>query len=249
VITKKKSPKPAKSASGNPKVLFLDLEVSTWKGECYGKSFEPKTVKITKHQHVYCFSYRINNGPVKVVALPDFPLYTKDPTNDYFLVKRLCELISECDLLVCHNIAFDLKMTRQRAILHKLTPFRPIRTFCTLAWARKNLNLPSNTLKDVADFFNVPAKKSLPKGITDGVDAGDPKAWRVYKDYNRGDTVTCSALFPIMQQWDARAVTIKPSVLCQNPLCGSDDVQWRGVHSNRREYTCKVCHRWGNIKF
>lgn len=233
----------------SPRILICDSEVSPEFNATYGKNYEASVLHTETYQYMFCFSYQWLGGATRVVSLTDFPLYKKDPFNDLEVIKAYYAITEEANLIVCHNVNFDVNFFRQRAIFHGLKPSKPVKTFCTLKWSRRNLKLNSNSLKNVADYFGVKAKMETSKGLWQGIHyTRSEKAWREIKLYCKIDTIVCSQIYKIMSAWDSKPSPIYIRELCKN--CGSDDVQYRGwskAKKPKRHFVCKKCFRWGLV--
>ena len=217
----------------------------------YGKFHEASILEVVRAPYIFCFSYAdIETKRPKVVALPDFPLYKKEPYNDREVVKKLYEVISSADRIVAHNIAFDMRIAQARFIFHKLKPVKPPKTICTLKMARKVGLFPANTLKEVALFLGVKHKMETSKHIWQDIHFNkDPKAWRQMKRYNRIDTEVGIQIYKILRGWTGKAITKNVDAICKE--CGSNNVWFHGSTFTRipgRRFQCMVCYTWSHIK-
>lgn len=228
---------------------FLDTECSPEFNATYGKHHEASVLHTERYQYLFCYALRINDGKTKVVALPDFKLYKREKFNDRELCKQLLKDLSGLDLIVCHNARFDMGMATERFIYHKLKPMKPIKTFCTLNWARNHLKLNNNSLKSIALFFGITEKMETSKGLWQRIHyLHDAKAWKEMKLYNKIDTIVCSEIFKRIIAWDTKAPTLfYERGVCKNPSCGSSDISWKGWTGKKHTYVCKTCGKWGKI--
>ena len=229
---------------------FLDVEVSPMQSMTYGPFHEASILEVVRAPYIFCFSYAdIDNKRPRVVALPDFPLYKKEPYNDREVVKKLYEVISSADRIVAHNIAFDMRIARARFIFHKLPPVKPVKTICTLKLARKIGLFPANTLKEVALYLGVKHKMETSKNLWQDIHfRKDPKAWRQMKRYNRIDTEVGIQIYKILRGWTGKIKEKQYNAICKE--CGSNSVQLRGqtyTKKNGKRFQCLVCLAWGQF--
>lgn len=228
----------------------MDIEVSPQESMTYGKFHEASILEVVRAPYIFCFSYAdINGGKPKVVALPDFPLYKKEPYNDREVVKELYKVISGADLIVAHNIAFDMRTAIARFIYHKLPPVKPVKTVCTLKLARKLGQFPSNTLKEVALYLGVKHKMETSKNLWQDIHfRKDKKAWREMTRYNRIDTEVGIQIYKILRSWNGKSLNVELGAVCKE--CGSNEVSFRGRTMTKRpgkRFQCRNCMIWGHI--
>src|SRR5437868_14709279 len=96
---------------------------------------------------------------VTTFALPDYPLYKRDRTDDRALVKDLWKMMNEADIIVAHNgNSFDIKYANTRFIVHRLDPPAPYKSADTLKIARQVARFPSNKLDELARTFGIDRK-------------------------------------------------------------------------------------------
>lgn len=190
----------------SPKVIFLDLEISPQESMTYGKFHEASILSVVRAPYVFCFSYLdIKKKKAKVVSLPDFPLYKKEPYNDKEVLKSLHKVISSADYVIAHNIAFDIKIARARFIFHRLPPVKNFKTICTLKLARKIAAFPSNSLKELALFLRIKHKMETSKNLWQEIHINkSKKAWKEIKLYNKIDSEVGVEIFKILESWNER---------------------------------------------
>lgn len=227
----------------------FDLEVSPQLSMTYGPFHEANILEAVQTPYIFCFSYGdVEGGRVKVVSLPDFPLYKKDPHNDREIVKELYRVLSSTDTVIAHNASFDMGMAKARFIYHKLPPIKPIETICTLKLARRIGRFPSNTLKEIALFFGVKHKMETSKHLWQDIYFRQDKgAWREMCLYNKIDTEVCREIYKIERGWLGKYIKPYQTTVCE---CGNDRVQWHGSTMTKRpgkRFQCMRCFRWGHV--
>ena len=66
----------------------------------YGKHHEATVLEVVQPPYIFCFSYGdLDGGLVRVVSLPDFPLYRREPTNDKMVVRELYKVMSGANVV------------------------------------------------------------------------------------------------------------------------------------------------------
>lgn len=176
------------SYQNEPKLLYLDTENSPRRGYFYGKKYETAIQWMDKDWDFLMFSYAWNDGDVKVVQ-------SWDEKN---LVQRMWEIIDKADIIVAHNLAFDLGHFYAKCIKYGLPVPRESKRVCTLKMYRKLCKdgFESNSLKDIAIALGLPPKKELPKGFwREYVEKRSRKLIKEAKEYAGGDIVTLRAVY------------------------------------------------------
>ena len=114
---------------------------------------------------------------------------------------------------------------------------------------KQRFAFPSNKLDYVARELGVGRK--VDTGGFDlwrGVMAGDEKAWRKMRQYQKQDVVLLENLFEILKPWIKmpHPVSDKAGLVCRN--CGGTHLQSRGVartlQSVYPRYQCMTCSTW-----
>lgn len=197
--------------------------------------------------------YGVNKTYVK--ALPDYPIYSKQPFNDYYLVSDLHELFEEADIIIAHNgDSFDQKISNGRFLIHDYPDPSSYRSVDTLKVARRRFKLSSNRLDAVAEQLGVGNKLK-----TGGIDLwrecyyGSSKAWKKMKTYNKHDVLILEGVYQKLLPWinnhPNRALIENRPDVC--PKCGSDEgfVSNGWHHTNVSRYKrlrCVSCK--GNVQ-
>lgn len=169
----------------------------------------------------------VGEKKVHVIGQDDFPDYKAGVINDKEIVKFIRNLLDECDYEVAHNgDQFDVKIVNSRMIVHGLTPPAPYKQIDTKKIAKRVAGFTSNRLKDLAESLSV-AQKGDSGGFSTwkGCLAGDKKAWKQLKKYNKQDIPPLMDLYIIFRAWDKSGFN-------------------HNVHDNRPE----ACPKCGGIK-
>lgn len=226
--------------------LYFDIEKTPSKGWAY-ESYDTRLFDIEEDWHIQSVAWAWGNGPIHVAALCDFPLYKKDPHNDYEVVKILYEQFKKAHIICGYNIRrFDMKMAKHRFIHHRFSPLGrlTIRDAYTMA---KKYGYISNSLDNVSRENGLGGKietgvKDLWKKCYDG----DLKSWKLFKRYNKHDVYLTRANDRIFTSWEDNMPRFRVgNDFCKQ--CGSKPNEWKknGVkyyeHYKKQRWACLRC--------
>jgi len=240
-----------------PKVLFFDIETSPIIGTTW-KKWDTNVVDIVEDWKMLCFAYRWGHQQtVKVVAQCDMDGY--DPTrrpwthsDDLAVCQALWALFDEADIVVGHNgDQFDVKKANARFLEHRLGPPSPFKTVDTLKVARRGFKLTTNRLDDIGQQLGLGEKAPSSYDLWRGCMAGEAKAWRLMKSYNRQDVHLLIAVYLELLPWMDRHphMGLLSGELdgCRN--CGSLNLTPDGFDYTatrvRQRVRCDDCGAWG----
>lgn len=237
----------------NTKILLFDIETSPTVGYVWSL-FETNVIKVLEPWHLLCFSYKwLGDKDAKVVALPDFDLYKKDPKNDYELVKKLHELFDQASIICGHNgDKFDIRKVNAKLIQHGFMPPSPYKTVDTLKVARRYFKFDSNRLNDLGELLNL-GKKVETGGFSlwEKCIAGDKKAWDKMKKYNKQDVVLLEKVYYKLRPWMKQHPYIGVYDDIARPTCthcGSTNLENKGFAYTSSQsycrYQCRECGTW-----
>lgn len=234
-----------------PRVLLFDIETApmlawTW------ERFETNVIGVVSETYMLCFAYKwLGEHRVHTCALPDYPGYPKDRTNDGKLVRDLWRVMDEADIVIAHNgDSFDIKKVNARFLVHGLNAPDPFKSVDTLKVARRHFRFDSNKLNDLGGYLGV--GKKLPHT---GFDlwrrcmAGDPSAWRVMRRYNAQDVRLLERVYLKLRSWDKSHPNLTLySGVAGCPTCQSPHIQRRGVNVSKvtvsPRFQCQDCGTW-----
>ena len=249
---KTKSERMETAVQAAPRVLLYDTENSANIIAAWGVH-EQDALEVLEHRQIITVSWKWlgEKGLPKVLSLPDFPLYKRDPKNNLQLVKHLHSLMEQADIVLGHNAAeFDCKRVNTEIIKHNLPPPPPHKVIDTLKAARKHFGFNFNSLKALAEFLGLPHK--LETGgyrLWKGCREGDMASWAKMSKYCAGDTRTLEALYLRFRPW----MTNHPNMTAFDgldgcPACRSRRLQHRGwmisVNTKRMRFQCQDCGKW-----
>jgi hypothetical protein len=234
-----------------PRILIWDIETAPILGTAWDK-WQTNLLWIERDRYLLTIAWKwLGEKQVHCLGLPDFPdRYKKDPQDDYALARLAWELFNEADVVVAHNgIAFDTRKAQTRMVTHGFPPPSPFLEVDTLRIARRHFSFTSNRLGDVCEQLGIGSKLDAGgEGLWRRCVAGDPKAWKHMKKYNRHDVVILEALYLKLRSWADRLPNLatlsdRPSVC---PRCGrAARMQVRGYRhtavTTRISYQCQQC--------
>ena len=245
----------------NHTILLYDLETSYLITKTWG-IWEQNTIGagkgVLEDFQILCFAYKwLGERETHVVAQCDFEDYVPGVNNDNNVVQRLWELFNEAEITIAHNgNQFDYRKSTARFIYHKLRPPSPTQQLDTKLIARRHFGFTSNKLDDLAAHFRIPGKLDT-GGIEtwDGCIAGDMKAWRRMKRYNKQDVIVLEKVYLEMRGWTSNHpnmanIADRPEVC---PKCesskGFQSSGWRhtGAGSYRR-FQCQACYGYVSVR-
>lgn len=219
-----------------PKVLIFDLETSPLLAQVFG--IRDQNIGLNQIQK----DWRILTWAAKWLGKDR--IYTgqagkKKPYDcDKAIIKELCELIEEADVLSGHNIKrFDLKKLNARIIFHELPPLSKKIIDDTLVMARSNFGFTSNKLEYLADYLGVGHKMTDRKfnGHSLWMEylRGNPEAMREMIKYNAQDVIVTEGCYLKMRP---HCKTFDPNlfkdenepIIC---VCGSENLHGNGMRT------------------
>jgi len=235
----------------NPKILLYDIETAPTLGYVW-QLWEANVLRVVQQWHMLCFSYKwLGEKKTRVISLPQFSSYKKNPTDDRYLVEALHGLFEQADVIVAHNgDNFDIKKSNAKFIEHGFAPPEPYKTVDTLKVARKYFKFDSNKLDSLGAYLGVGRKiKTGGFDLWDKCMAGDEKAWRRMERYNKQDVDLLEKVYlklrPFIQNHPNHNV-YKETSGCPN--CGSSKIQKRGFAYTRtnkyQRWQCLDCFSW-----
>jgi DNA polymerase elongation subunit (family B) len=236
------------------KILLFDIENSPSKAYIWQSKtiFVPNNM-IFAEWYMLCWAAKWL-GEKKVIssALCDNPSYKKDLTNDYYIVKKLWNLLDEADVVVAHNAAnFDVKKANARFVYHGMPPPSPYKIVDTLILAKSKFKFTSNKLDYLGKNLNLGKKKENAGMILwERCMAGDIKSWKEMVAYCRQDVVLLEKLYKrFLPYMDTHPNTnIYNGTINKCPKCGGSDIQKRGyvyvLGGRKQRFQCVGCGGW-----
>lgn len=238
-----------------PKVLLYDLEVGSSTVLTFGrrKQFISQDAIVKHGGHILCFSYMwLGDKEPSTFWLTPEELLTEDDSR---LAVELYDLYSQADAIVCHNsTSYDHKVTQTRCTKHGLPKLPTVKVLDTLLLARRNLRLSSNTLDNIADYFDLGRKiQTTGMSLWKAVQQGDQDAMQSMVDYCKQDTKLLRDVYLRLRHL-GKAGEVLNHALYNNkdyccPVCGSEDVEKTGrtVKTSVATYEEHLCNGCGYV--
>ena len=169
------------------------------------------------------------------------------------MLQGIWDLLNEADAVVHYNgKKFDIPTLNKEFLLNGMKPPAPYKQIDLLMTARKRFRFPSNKLDYVAQALGLGKKvKHIGHELWVKCMAGDNKAWKMMKDYNKQDVVLLEKVYDALLPW----ITAHPNhALYQKnerpvcPNCGGRHVHKRGfaytLTQKYQRYSCTGCGAW-----
>ena len=214
--------------------------------------YETNVIDLKHGWYILCYSYRWQNEKkIHSVALTDFPKqYHKNPEDNSALCKALWTLFDEANVIVSHNIKFDIKKSNARFIKHGLPPPSPYKTYCTLTQSRRLFAFSSNRLNDLGRYFGFGRKlQHTGWDLWRRAMHGDGKAWVIMRRYCSRDVELLVKVYERIRSWSSTHPRLTlPSETTHCPTCRSHHTIKRGLkHYKTRsvqQRKCLDCESW-----
>lgn len=225
--------------------LVIDIETYPAEGCFYNRLYEVNIVKVYRPEFLLSFAYQRPGEKTRALCLADMPGYKKDKLNDFLLVKEAWKLFNEADVIIGQNSdAFDIKWLNTRFLMHHLPPPKPYKTLDTLKISRKFFKHLSNKLDYVAGVLGH-GHKTEHEGfpLWEKCKAGDFKAWKRLKVYNKNDVDLTAEVLQDYLPWINQKKIVYDKTACKE--CQSVNTQKRGYEMSRegkfRVIKCTDC--------
>ena len=236
-----------------PRVLIYDVESSLQLAAIFQLAHNDwiRPDSLVSERHLLCAAWKWEGeARVHTVSLlDDMKRYRKDPHDDYHVVKRLHEVMSEADVLVHHNgDSFDKRYVDTRILYHGLDPLPPIHSVDTKKVAKARFLFNSNSLDYLGRFLKLGRKRDTTPGLWMRVLNGDVKALQEMLVYNIQDTRLLERVYLKLKPYTQVASLELFGQREGCPRCGSKNVQSRGLHRALtkvyRRWCCSDCGGW-----
>lgn len=233
------------------KILAFDVETSPHTITSWG-TYDTNALRVDNPSYMLCFAYRwMHEKKTHVVGLDDYTLYNQDPTDDYCLARELHKLYEEADVVVAHNVKFDDKQAKAKMLLHGFDPPSPVKTVCTLQWARRHFKLYSNRLDALGELLGL-GRKEQHEGLSLWFKCMSTpyqaKAWRDMKSYCKQDVDLLCSVYEKLRPWGSHPNVNENMAGLKCPKCSSKHLQSRGsyrtITCSYQRYQCQSCGAW-----
>ncbi len=240
-----------------PRQLVLDIETSK---TIYG-TYPSQRSQYLSHRDIIqdwfiiCASWKwIGYQTVYTVSLlDDKERYKNNPTDDYYVVQILHQLLQNADSVIGHNMdKFDYRKILERIICYGMEPIDKPKIIDTLKMA-KQAAFSYNNLDYLCQRLETSSQKRENGGNAmwmDIVQGKDPKRIVECVEYCKGDVPTAEELYLKMAPYMPTNMILNQNVWKHEdhqgcPYCKSENYVRRGsrpvVNSKHSIFSCNDC--------
>ena len=229
-----------------PKIILWDIETSYMVAALFGLYNQNIPYQnILEEWFIISIAWKeLGKKRVHAVAI-------EEPGNDYEVIKKVHEVLSNCDAVIHHNgDNFDIKKFNARAIIHGFPPLPKIVQIDTLKMARKVGKFSCNRLDYLGDILGVGRKIENESGLWLKVLRGDKKALKSMVKYNKQDVLLLEAVYDVLKPWVPAQINhnVFMGTDFRCPSCSSPEVTKQGFKVTRtgkmQKYQCQDCGHW-----
>ena len=239
-----------------PRVALFDIETYPMLIWAWG-TYDTNAIEVKSDSYMLSFSMKwLGKKQVKTFALPDFPNFRKDVTDDSALVKEMWKMMDEADIIIAQNgDNFDLKVANTRFLIHGLPPPSSARSVDTLKWARRLFKFANNKQDNITRQLGIKRKLAhtgkhlwLACGEGNHSHASRLAAFKKMARYNARDVVGLEGMYLRMRPFAPNHPNInlwtgKHGTAC--PVCQSPHIKRAGLHylqtTKRQRFKCLDC--------
>lgn len=236
------------------KTLVLDIETLPILGYSW-KVYDATVFKVLEPISIACVAYSFDNGPIECISVSDYKTaFSKNVRDDFRLVRDIIKVIEKADVVVAHNVKFDMGHIRGRAAVHGLTPPSPKLEFCTYRERKKLEMHEMYKLGYLQEKFKHTKKKPPPPGTWMKFMERDPMGVEAMIKYCKDDIVSTIELFEATRALSSMVMVTEdpgePSeIFCTS--CGSKDLSPNGHRYTRgggkyRQWKCSECGKYSS---
>jgi uncharacterized protein YprB with RNaseH-like and TPR domain len=243
------------------KILVLDIETTPLELYAWGIwDVNASLEQIRTDWSIMSFSAKWL-GKKKVMYMDTGGRGKRFVRNDRKLMKPLCDLLNEADIVVAQNgKKFDIRKINARLIAHGFKPPSPYRVIDTMLMARKYFAFTSQKLAYTSDIL-APLQKKDEHPEYPGFKLwlaclNDEKgAWRVLKRYNERDITATEQVYLQLRPWIENHPNLAVFIDADKPLCpkcGHDKMNSNGYRVTQAtrylRMQCQKCGGWARGK-
>lgn len=234
------------------RTLIYDIETSPIVSYNWG-IWEQNAIEVIEDWQILSVAWKwLGEKKIHVIGQDDFKDYVPGINDDTNVVKTIHKLYTEADVVIAHNgDKFDQRKSQARMMIRGLAPPAPYKQIDTQKTAKRFAAFTSNSLKDLAKSLDVSRKGDAGGFETwKGCLAGDKKAWKKLKQYNKQDIPPLEEIYLKMRPWiqnhpPQNVIDSRPDAC---PKCGGTHIQSRGIIATKtqsyRQFQCMGCLGW-----
>lgn len=229
------------------KILCIDIETTPNLGYFWGLWKQNIGLsQVVSNTEMLCFA-------AKWVGKPGMYFYSQHEHGKVQMAVKAWELLDQADVVMHYNgRTFDIPHLNREFLQAGFAPPAPYKQIDLLQVARKQFRFTSNKLQHVSKALGLEGKVQH-----EGFDlwvrcmAGDPKALRRMKIYNKQDVRLLEQMYEILQPWipghpNAGLYADSAQDVC--PACGSESLNPQGfaitATSRFQRWQCDDCGKW-----
>lgn len=209
---------------------------------------------ILQERYIICASWKwLGEDKVHAVSvLDDAKRFSKNPNDDYHVIKTLHDLLSQADGVCAHyGNNFDIKFFNTRALFHGMAPIHDVIQIDTYRIAKQKFRFNSNRLDYIGTFLGLGCKKDICHADWLSALKGDKDAIKRMVAYNKQDVRLLEGIYTRLSPFvpakvNCRLFSSTGDEKCTR--CGSLKFEYRGwsYTANRRyrRMQCKSCGGW-----
>jgi len=239
-----------------PKILTLDCETSPNIAHVW--SLWDQNVSLAQLQEsTSVISWAAKwHGSAKVHFMSDYHdasgTFLPEGSGHQQMVRGIYDFINEADVVIHFNgTTFDMPHLRREFLVAGLSPPKPVQEIDLLKVAKSRFRFTSNKLDYITQYLGLPGKiKHSGHSLWVQCMAGDEKAWKTMRRYNKADVVITEQLYDRLRQWtkaQPHAGLFSGTDDCC-ARCGSTDLERRGFAytplASFQQFRCRECGSW-----
>lgn len=231
------------------KILCIDIETTPNLAHVWGLWQQNVGLnQLLASTEMMCFA-------AKWVGAPGISFYSVHHHTKQEMVVAAWELLNEADVVMHFNgKRFDIPHLNREFLEMELLPPSPYKQIDLLTVARKQFNFPSNKLAYVSKRLKL-SGKTQHEGHELWIKcmAGEEKAWRKMRVYNKQDVRLLEQMYEILQPWipghpNAGLYADDSSGADVCPACGGANLLPQGFAitstSRFQRWQCADCGKW-----
>lgn len=168
------------------------------------------------------------------------------------MLNEIHGLLDAADVVVHYNGSnFDIPTLNKEFVVNRMAPPSPYYQVDLLKVARNQFRFPSNKLAYVTEALGLTKKvEHIGWELWVRCMNGDPEAWKMMEEYNKGDIPPLEDLYNMLRPWirnhPNHALYQEDKAVC--PTCGGKHYHRRGKVTTRagvyERYQCQSCGTW-----
>ena len=209
----------------------------------YGNKWDPKIVGYKEYSYPLGFSCKWLDGEQVTKTILDYK-------SEKGMAQDLWRFFDKADLIIGWNSdRYDIRKINTLFAKHGIPPPSPSKSIDLIKTSRTKFLLPSNTLDDFLNYFELDRKLDNEKNLFIKCTERDRKSFKQLAKYNKHDTLITEKAYKFLRPWiksHPNLDTYSEHTVC--PKCQSKNLVRRGYQYNQttkyaRIY-CKDCMGW-----